>query len=129
MISRRQLVLLATGFELVPGFAHGCYGGDRRLGYSRCSSCLACRALKWWRRGGLGLPFYLVRGVGGWWASVGPPGGRRRRSQYFSSMLVSAGSGTSSFGLGLGFRPLLAGFGSRGGMLVLLLGFALIYLG
>ena len=55
------------------------------------------------------------------------PKPRRRRSQYFSSMLVSAGSCTSS--LGFGFRLLLAGFGSRGGMLVLLLGFALIYLG
>ena len=44
---------------------------------------------------------------------------------------MSAGSYTSSLSLGLDsyFGLLLAGFGSCGGMLVLLLGFALIYLG
>ena len=40
---------------------------------------------------------------------------------------MSSGSGMSSLGLDFGLP--LAGFGSRGGMLFLLLGFALIYLG
>ena len=43
---------------------------------------------------------------------------RRRRSQYWWSIAVSSVYGMSS--LGFDFRLLLAGFGSRGGTLLLL---------